>query len=66
MMFDNIPSSLPHIKAGKLARWRSPARSAPQLLPDLPTIAEAGVPGYESYVWFGVVAPRRRPKSSRG
>ena len=61
MMFDNIPSSLPHIKAGKLRALAVTGAKRSQLLPDLPTIAEAGVPGYDSYVWFGVVAPAGTP-----
>ena len=61
MMFDNIPSSLPHIKAGKLRALAVTGSKRSQLLPDLPTIAEAGVPGYDSYVWFGVVAPAGTP-----
>jgi tripartite-type tricarboxylate transporter receptor subunit TctC len=61
MMFDNIPSSLPHIKAGKLRALAVTGSKRSHLLPDLPTIAEAGVPGYDSYVWFGVVAPAGTP-----
>ncbi len=61
MMFDNIPSSLPHIKAGKLRALAVTGSKRSQLLPDLPTIAEAGVPGYDSYVWFGIVAPAGTP-----
>jgi len=61
MMFDNIPSSLPHIRAGKLRALAVTGAKRSQLLPDLPTIAEAGVPGYNSYVWFGVVAPAGTP-----
>ena len=61
MMFDNIPSSLPHIKAGKLRALAVTGAKRSQLLPDLPTIAEAGVPGYDSYVWFGVVGPAGMP-----
>ena len=61
MMFDNIPSSLPHIKAGKLRALAVTGSKRSQLLPDLPTIAEAGVAGYDSYVWFGIVAPAGTP-----
>jgi tripartite-type tricarboxylate transporter receptor subunit TctC len=61
MMFDNIPSSLPHIRAGKLRALAVTGAKRSQLLPDLPTIAEAGIPGYDSYVWFGVVAPAGTP-----
>jgi tripartite-type tricarboxylate transporter receptor subunit TctC len=61
MMFDNIPSSLPHIKSGKLRALAVTGAKRSQLLPELPTIAEAGVPGYDSYVWFGVAAPAGTP-----
>ncbi len=57
MMFDNIPSALPHIKAGKLRALATTGAKRDPALPDLPTIAEAGVPGYESGVWFGLMAP---------
>jgi tripartite-type tricarboxylate transporter receptor subunit TctC len=62
MMFDNIPSSLPHIKAGKLRALATTGAKRDPALPDLPTIAEAGVPGYESGVWFGIAAPAGTPK----
>src|SRR3954468_6140807 len=50
MMFDNIPSALPHIKAGKLIGIATTGAKRDPSLPDLPTIAEAGVAGYESGV----------------
>jgi tripartite-type tricarboxylate transporter receptor subunit TctC len=57
IMFDNLPSALPHIKAGKLkALGVTSAKRAPAL-PDVPTIAESGVPGYEASSWFGLLAP---------
>jgi tripartite-type tricarboxylate transporter receptor subunit TctC len=62
MMFDNIPSSLPHIKSGKLRALATTGAKRDPALPDLPTIAEAGVPGYESGVWFGVSAPAATPR----
>jgi tripartite-type tricarboxylate transporter receptor subunit TctC len=62
MMFDNIPSSLPHIKAGKLHAIATTGAKRDPALPDLPTIAEAGVPGYESGVWFGLMVPAGTPK----
>ena len=64
IMFDNIPSSLPHIKAGKLRAIATTGAKRSSTLPDLPTIAEAGVPGYESGVWFGLVAPAGTPKDA--
>src|SRR6476620_10386536 len=59
---DNMPPYLPQVKAGKIrALAVSPARRSPAL-PDVPTVAEAGVPGYDSGAWFGLVAPANTPK----
>jgi len=63
MMFDNIPSSLPHIKSGKLIAIATTGATRDPALPDLPTIAESGVPGYESGVWFGIMVPAATPKA---
>ncbi len=62
MMFDNIPSSLPHIKAGKLRALATTGAKRDPALPELPTMAEAGVPGYESGVWFGLMVPAGTPR----
>ena len=62
MMFDNIPSALPHIKAGKLIALATTGAKRDPALPDLPTIAEAGVPGYEAGVWMGLMVPAATPK----
>lgn len=62
MMFDNIPSALPQIKAGKLRALAVTGSKRDPLLPDVPTVAEAGVPGYESGVWFGLAVPSGTPK----
>ena len=62
MMFDNIPSSLPHIKSGKLIAIATTGAKRDPALPDLPTVAEAGVPGYESGVWFGLMVPAATPR----
>ncbi len=62
MMFDNIPSALPHIKAGKLRAIATTGAKRDPALPDLPTIAEAGVSGYEAGVWFGITVPTGTPK----
>ena len=61
MMFDNLPSSAPHIKAGKLRPLGVTSKERSPTLPDVPTIAEAGVPGYEALSWFGVLAPAGTP-----
>jgi len=62
LMFDNIPSSLPHIKAGKLKALATTGAKRDAALPDLPTIAESGINGYESDVWFGLTAPAATPR----
>ena len=57
MIFDPMPTSLPHVKSGKLrALAISTAKRSPAA-PDLPTAAEAGVPGYESSLWYGILLP---------
>jgi tripartite-type tricarboxylate transporter receptor subunit TctC len=62
MMFDNIPSSLPHIKSGKLIAIATTGAQRDPALPDLPTIAQSGVAGYESGVWFGLMVPAATPR----
>ena len=62
MMFDNIPSSMPFIKSGKLRALATTGAKRDPSLPDLPTVAEAGVPGYEASVWFGLMLPAATPK----
>ena len=62
MMFDNIPSALPHIKAGKLIALATTGAKRDPSLPDVPTIQEAGVPNYEAGVWFGLMVPAATPK----
>ncbi len=62
MMFDNIASIGPHAKSGRV---RGIAVSGPRrspVFPDLPTVAEAGVPGYETVAWGGVMGPAGLPK----
>ena len=61
MMFDNLPSSAPQIKAGKLRPLGVTSKERSPTLPDVPTIAEAGVPGYEALSWFGVLVPAGTP-----
>jgi tripartite-type tricarboxylate transporter receptor subunit TctC len=57
MIFDPLPTSLPHVKSGKLrALAISTAKRSPAA-PDLPTAGEAGVPGFESSLWYGLLLP---------
>ena len=62
IMFDNVPSSLPHIKTGKLRALATTGAKRDATLPDLPTLEEAGIKGYESGVWFGLAAASNVPK----
>jgi tripartite-type tricarboxylate transporter receptor subunit TctC len=62
LMFDNLPSSMPHIKAGKLKALAVTSAARSEALPEVPTIAEAGpVKGYEASSWFGLLAPAGTP-----
>ena len=64
IMFDNLPSSSSHIKGGTLrALGVTTAERAPSF-PDVPTIAESGVPGYETYTWNALFAPAGTPKDA--
>jgi tripartite-type tricarboxylate transporter receptor subunit TctC len=62
MMFDAITVSLANVKAGKLRALGTTGKTRSPVTPDLPTIAEAGVPGYEATIWLGVMAPKGTPK----
>jgi tripartite-type tricarboxylate transporter receptor subunit TctC len=62
MIFDNMPSALPHIKGAKLRALGVTGSKRSSALPEAPTIAEAGVPGYESLSWSGIAAPAATPK----
>jgi tripartite-type tricarboxylate transporter receptor subunit TctC len=57
VMAPNLLTALPHIKAGRLRALAVTSAKRSEALPDVPTIAEAGVPGYESVQWYGVLAP---------
>ena len=61
MMFDAVPTMTEHIKSGKVKALATTGRKRSTILPDVPTMAEAGVPGYEAVLWLGVMAPRGTP-----
>ena len=65
LMFDNLPSALPHIKAGKLRALAVTSAQRASALPDVPTVAEAGLPGFEASSWFGLLAPGRHAEGRR-
>jgi tripartite-type tricarboxylate transporter receptor subunit TctC len=60
--FPSVPTAMPYIKAGKLRGLGVTTAKRTQALPDVPSIAEAGVPGYEATQWFGVLAPAGTPR----
>ncbi|MBL8380272.1 MAG: tripartite tricarboxylate transporter substrate binding protein [Burkholderiales bacterium] len=60
-MIINIPSVMPLIRAGKLKALAATSARRPASLPEVPTLAESGVAGYETLAWFGVLAPARTP-----
>ena len=61
-MISGPPGVLPHIKSGKLKAIATTAAKRSPGLPDTPTFAEAGVPGFDTYEWYGVFAPGRMPR----
>lgn len=61
MMFDNMPSAIQHVKSGKLRPIAVTTAKRSPALPNVPTIAEAGVKGYEATSWFGLLAPAGTP-----
>jgi tripartite-type tricarboxylate transporter receptor subunit TctC len=62
VMFDNAPNVLPQVKAGRLRALAQTGATRSPIAPDLPTLVEAGVAGYELTVWFGLVAPAGTPR----
>jgi len=62
VMFDNVPSIGPHVKAGRVRGIGVSAHRRAASFPDVPTIAEAGVPGYETNSWGGVIGPAHLPR----
>jgi len=61
VLFDNLPVVQPHVRSGKLRLMGVGTQQRSALIPNAPTIAEAGVPGYEASTAFGVMAPARTP-----
>ena len=62
LMFDNLPSSIQQVRAGKLRAIAVTSLRRSPVLPDVPTIAESGLPGYEASSWFGMHAPAKTSK----
>lgn len=61
MMFDAIPTMVEQVKAGKVKAVATSGRARSAIMPDVPTLSEAGVLGYEATIWLGVMAPKGTP-----
>ena len=61
LLFSSLVQTTPHLKSGKLKALGTGGTTRSSVLPDVPTIAEAGVPGYEATNWWGIVAPAGTP-----
>jgi tripartite-type tricarboxylate transporter receptor subunit TctC len=66
LMFDSLPSSISHVKSGKLRAIAVTTGKRSSALPNVPTIAESGVPGFDISTWYGVWAPAGTPKEIVG
>jgi tripartite-type tricarboxylate transporter receptor subunit TctC len=62
MMLDAITTMTPNVRAGKLKAMGTTGKTRSAVLPDVPTLAEAGVPGYEAGIWLGLMAPAATPR----
>jgi tripartite-type tricarboxylate transporter receptor subunit TctC len=63
LLFDSIPSSLPHVRAGKLKAIAVASSRRSPVLPELPTLSEAGLTGFAADNWFGIMAPAGTPEA---
>jgi tripartite-type tricarboxylate transporter receptor subunit TctC len=62
VMFDNLPNVIQHVRAGKMKALAVSTAKRSALAPDVPTVAEGGVPGYDISVWFGILVPAGTPR----
>jgi len=63
MMFDAITTMAPNVRAGKLKALGTSGKVRSSVLPEVPTVSEAGVPGYEAVIWLGLMAPAGTPQA---
>jgi tripartite-type tricarboxylate transporter receptor subunit TctC len=63
MYFGTTPSTMPHVRTGKLRALGVTTAKRSRAAPDVPTIAESGLPGYEQSAWHGLLAPAATPQS---
>jgi tripartite-type tricarboxylate transporter receptor subunit TctC len=62
MLIPTLPTAMPHLKASRVRPLGVSTEKRAETLPEVPTIAEAGLPGYEATQWFGVLAPTGTPR----
>jgi tripartite-type tricarboxylate transporter receptor subunit TctC len=63
VMFATMPAAMPHVKSGKVKPVAVTTAKRSQAMPELPTIAESGVKGYDASTWYGLLAPARTPQA---
>jgi len=63
MMFDAITTMAPNVQSGRVKALATTGRARSSVLPNVPTVDEAGVPGYDAVIWLGVMAPANTPKA---
>ena len=63
LMFDAVTTMAEQVRAGKVKALATTGRARSDVLPDVPTMTEAGVPGYEATIWLGLMAPKGTPKA---
>lgn len=63
VMFDAVTTMVEQVKAGKVKAIATSGRQRSEVMPDVPTLNEAGVPGYEATIWLGLMAPKGTPKA---
>ena len=62
MMFDAVPTMTDHVRSGKVKAFGTTGEKRSAVMPNVPTMAEAGVPGYEAVIWLGIMAPKSTPR----
>ena len=62
VMFDNLPNVIQHVKSGRMKALAVSGGKRSQAAPEVPTVAESGVPGFDVAVWFGILAPAGTPR----
>ena len=63
MMFDAVTTMVEQVKAGKVKALATTGRQRSDVMPDVPTVHEAGVPNYEATIWLGLMAPKGTPRA---